>query len=395
MAKLQYMNLTDLTLFKQLSDTETLNKIRQAVSPAIKTISQSADLYTVYFYTKEAPVTEDDAAFSIALPNPTDLINAKADKVKSAVAGNFAGLNASGNLVDSGKKVSDFEPVGAANTAKTELLKFIGTIPTDAVAKTIVAYIRESVEAGKYDDAALKALISGNTTAIDMINGTGEGSIKKAVIDGLNEFTAGAPDSLDTYKELTDWILGHASDAADMNSKINANAANISNLTEFVGNLPEGYASKTVIEYIAEYVAKSLTDSDLSQYAKAEDLNAAVARIDTAESELRAANLSIAGNTAELGKIKTKLGDIPEGAAATTIVGYAKELADALKTQLSDFAARLTGTEKKVTLLEADLTKAKQDISKNAAALDSLSDLVGDGFEAIPESAIRSLFAAT
>ena len=40
-------------------------------------------------------------------------LDGKADKVTSAVSGNFAGLDASGNLIDSGKKASDF--VSAAN----------------------------------------------------------------------------------------------------------------------------------------------------------------------------------------------------------------------------------------------------------------------------------------
>lgn len=46
-----------------------------------------------------------------ALTDATELANAiavKADKVTGAVAGNFAGLDANGNLTDSGKKASDF-----------------------------------------------------------------------------------------------------------------------------------------------------------------------------------------------------------------------------------------------------------------------------------------------
>lgn len=41
-------------------------------------------------------------------------LDAKADKVASAVSGNFAGLNASGNLVDSGKNADSFDVAGAA-----------------------------------------------------------------------------------------------------------------------------------------------------------------------------------------------------------------------------------------------------------------------------------------
>ena len=46
-------------------------------------------------------------------------ITGKADKVDSAVAGNFAGLDANGNLVDSGKKASDFQAAGDYKTTQT------------------------------------------------------------------------------------------------------------------------------------------------------------------------------------------------------------------------------------------------------------------------------------
>ena len=62
----------------------------------------------------------------------------KADKVASATDGNFAGLDADGNLTDSGKKASDFDAAGAAaavsgygdgETAKTvkEVAESLGT----------------------------------------------------------------------------------------------------------------------------------------------------------------------------------------------------------------------------------------------------------------------------
>ncbi len=46
-------------------------------------------------------------------------ITGKADKVSSATAGNFAGLDANGNLVDSGKKASDFQAAGDYKTTQT------------------------------------------------------------------------------------------------------------------------------------------------------------------------------------------------------------------------------------------------------------------------------------
>ena len=52
-------------------------------------------------------------------PNETD-ISGKADKVKSAVNGNFAGLDASGNLTDSGKKAADFVAAEAGKRLMTD-----------------------------------------------------------------------------------------------------------------------------------------------------------------------------------------------------------------------------------------------------------------------------------
>ncbi len=46
-------------------------------------------------------------------------ITGKADKVSGATAGNFAGLDANGNLVDSGKKANDFQAAGDYKTTQT------------------------------------------------------------------------------------------------------------------------------------------------------------------------------------------------------------------------------------------------------------------------------------
>ena len=48
-----------------------------------------------------------------------DDVNSKADKVASPTAGNFAGLDASGNLIDSTSKASDFATSGHAHSAAT------------------------------------------------------------------------------------------------------------------------------------------------------------------------------------------------------------------------------------------------------------------------------------
>lgn len=82
----------------------------------------------------------------------------KADKVNGATAGNFAGLNAAGNLTDSGKKAADF--VGKLNTAKAGNLAALaadgGLADSGATVAGIIAQALASglkVETGTYTGA--------------------------------------------------------------------------------------------------------------------------------------------------------------------------------------------------------------------------------------------------
>ena len=74
----------------------------------------------------------------------------------------------------------------------------------------------------------LKQAIDENTTAIATLNGTGTGSVTKTVSDKIAEVVAGAPESLDTLKEISDWIDTHEDSASAMNTAIQANATAIS-----------------------------------------------------------------------------------------------------------------------------------------------------------------------
>ncbi len=355
MAKLQFATLSNLTEFLSLHNVQIDSKISEAVKNSIKTVSQSADGYTLYFYSKTAPVTTEDAVFTITIPRDTN----KADKVKGAINGHLAGLDANGNLVDSGKAVADFDAAGAATTAKTEVMTYVGTIPTGAKAKNVVAYIQEAIQTGSYNDSALKADIAKNTAAINTLNGTGDGSVKKAVSDAVAALVNGAPEAYDTLKEISDWISSHASDAAGMNSQINTNKEDITKLKTLIGTLPNTATSKDIVSYIAEYVSKALADSDLSQYAKAEDLTAAVGRIDALEKK------------------------------ATTLEAADKTNAD----NITAVSGRVTTVEGKVKTLENDMATEKPKTAKNTSDIAALQGLVGDGYEAIPSEKIKALFA--
>lgn len=80
-------------------------------------------------------------------------------------------------------------------------------------------------------EAALTAVINAkaessevNTISnkIDVLNGTGTGSVKKAIDDAFNDFSTKVTDDgvINSYKELIDWAAAHGGDAAEMAASI-------------------------------------------------------------------------------------------------------------------------------------------------------------------------------
>ena len=98
---------------------------------------------------------------------------------------------------------------------------------TNAIQNKVVTEKFNSVEA-KVN--ANETTIQSHTTALATLNGEGEGSVKKTVTDEIAKVVADAPESLDTLKEISDWISGHESDASAMNSAIQTNKSDIATL---------------------------------------------------------------------------------------------------------------------------------------------------------------------
>ena len=121
-----------------------------------------------------------------------------------------------------------------------------------------------------YDDTDIKAEIAkkANTTAIpskvseltnDSNYQTAE-QVNSTVTTEIAKVVADAPESLNTLKEMSDWIVGHEDDASAMNSAISDNKTAITALQ--TGKADKSEIPTTVAE---------LTDSD--DYAKKTDLH--------------------------------------------------------------------------------------------------------------------------
>lgn len=91
-------------------------------------------------------------------------------------------------------------------------------------------------------DVALKAVIDAKAESseiatlsgkIDTLNGTGVGSVSKAITDAFNDFATKVTDDgiVNSYKELIDWAAEHGSDATEMAAAI----INIENILDGIG----------------------------------------------------------------------------------------------------------------------------------------------------------------
>ena len=107
----------------------------------------------------------------------------------------------------------------------------IGTIPDG---KTVAQAIEDAKAAATYNDTEVRGLIKNNKDAIDVLNGgdTIEGSVAKSVKDAINDFSTKISEdgTVNTFKELVDYVAAHGSEYTDAIADIAANKSAIDTL---------------------------------------------------------------------------------------------------------------------------------------------------------------------
>ncbi len=204
------------------------------------------------------------------------------------------------------------------------------SLPADV---TIDAYTKaqtdEKIEAAKYNDTDVKASIASNKSAIDVLNGTGAGSVDKKVADAIDAFANKVTEdgTVNTLKELIDYVAAHGAEVSTMTGDIATNKSAIAALVKLVGSLPVGTEAKTIVEYIDEKVG-AIDYSEAIAEAKQAAIDAAATdattKANTAENNAKKYADGLAKNyaTAEQGgKADSALqkADITEGLTNGTI----------------------------------------------------------------------------
>lgn len=224
-------------------DVSTHNTDKKALEDAI---ALKADKTTV-------TNLESNLTVEIGKKADTTVVNKKADMVANATNGNFAGLDANGNLTDSGKNASSFDVAGAA-----------------------------AAVLGKSDDPAGAATVHGALNKITAVNTEVQGHA--SAIATLETTVAGKADNA-TVNTLTNTVNGHTTTIAEHTTAISnldgavqglqknkADATTVSGLESELNTLKGTVASnKTAAEQALE---KAITDLNMAQYQTTEKAKA-------------------------------------------------------------------------------------------------------------------------
>lgn len=230
-----------LTVFDQLTGQGGKSNIR-LIDEAIGKINAALDGYKFEFSSDEDRlyISKGDSKLPVSLIDSNGHVASKVD-------GTTITIDESG--VVKGMPVDDALSEESTNPLQNKVIA--GEL------KSIKSKIGTDESAIKQNTSNITSntkRIEANETAISTLNGTGNGSVKKAVSDGIAKVVAGAPEDFDTLKEMSDWISTHETSASAMNSAIKDNKSAIT-------ALQIGKADKTEIPIVPTNVSEFTNDA--------------------------------------------------------------------------------------------------------------------------------------
>lgn len=266
---------SDLDAYKTTNNTAVGNKVDKVAGKSL--ISDSE-------ITRLAAMSDGANKVEASTVNGNIKIDGTETKVythpdKHAIS-DVTGLQAA--LDDAKKAGTDAASAAATEKTRAEAAEAgLGTridgveesIGTVATGKTVVEMIADAQTAATYDDSALVGRVSTVEGKVTTLVGTDASKSARAIAaEEVAKIVAGADASYDTLKEIADWISSHGSDASAMNTAILA----LQSIVDGIGGTGE---KATVVEYVTDAIAAL----KIGDYAKAADLTALGARVQTLE----------------------------------------------------------------------------------------------------------------
>lgn len=272
--------------------------------------------------------------------------------------------------VEKAQKAADAAQTSAdaAQSDVDALVTKVGTVPDE---KTVMGIIKE-IQDSAYDDTEVRNLINTNKTdianlkakdtelaasiksnadAIDVLNGTGTGSVQSKIDAAINKFATDVTDDgvVNSYKELIDWVVTHGAEAAEMAAGIQSNKNSLDDLKKLVGTIPEGVTATTIVGMIQELVGK--------EQSRAEGVESGL------DTRLKAVETTLG----ESGSVASDIAKAKEEAIASATATAAADATSKANKALSDAK----------TYTDEQIAPVQTAVDKNASDIAGLTTRVG------------------
>lgn len=263
-------------------------KNKTLTSPIPDVLLQEPYMLTVYVYAHEYDKNRGKTTNIAKLP-----IMAKPKPIGYVEKQTYEGINVLALKVNVDKNTKDIIDLKYYDTI---LDGNIGTLQGRASSLEDRALSLENRASSLEDRAlSLEDRASKNESAIDILNGTEEGSVNYKITEAFNSFVANTSNDnvVNTYKELVDYAAEHASEAADFAKSIQKNAKDISDLSSYVGTIPASNASVCVIDYVDGLVTSEANRATNAESAINKEIDNAKSCISTNEGNIDALELEM------------------------------------------------------------------------------------------------------
>ena len=362
MAKMQVFTYDNLKLY----DSLLKGYIDAEDAKSLKTVA--IDGNTLKFYRVSEPVGKTAPAYTITLPE-TD-ISGLIPKITGATAGNVVTAKANGTVADSGVAITDLATKEEVKAVEDKVDANKASI--DAINNADTGILKTAKD---YADSKVKDLADGavatNTSAIATLNGneTTAGSVKKAVKDASDTINA-TIGTVAEGKTVVQMIEDAKTDSTYDDTEIRGLIQDNADAIEAHKTAIDGKVT-TLVGTDTDKSVRTIANEELAAQLIPENAKESLNTLQEIASWIQNHPDDAAAMNAAITALQTLVGTIPEGATATDIVNYIKELVDAEKN-------RATGVE-----------------SGLDTRLSAVEAKVGEGVEPIPEASIRALFATT
>jgi hypothetical protein len=349
-------------------DAKSYFESLEAAQAAAASAQEAGSSETVYYYGQQIAVVDSGKATLYVI---------QPDKTLKEVGGNILiNENVFSKSEDGTLDLLGFaDAVGGAQLVKTEDGKVSWVKPDTTTVEGLSTAI-ESLKTTVGDDkSGLVKQVADNKAAIDTLNGAS--TVQGSVAYQIAQVVAGADESFDTLKEIADWIAGHKTDAASMNSQINTNKDDIAALKTKVGDT-------SVADQIAAAVDAALKDGESDKYALADDLATANGKITALQ--------GLVGETA----VATQISDAIDGALKVdgaekyALASHTHEIANVTGLQ-AILDAKAAANDVETLQSTVDGLEAKAHEHANKTVLDAISEDKVNAWDAAQANVIESI----